>query len=141
MKIVYHKPDDVKEFDIEKYYKSLNRYGEVDKAKIKEALSILHYDPMHYSVLVRVGVELLPDENSAREYYEAHRPSGDGEFERLRRITGYLVGSLERWNDGKKAEEADRVKHDVYSPENKDKIEALKEQLVEEEANSCKGKM
>ena len=34
-------------------------------------------------------------------------------FERLRRITGYLVGSLERWNDGKKAEEAARVKHTV----------------------------
>ena len=34
-------------------------------------------------------------------------------FERLRRITGYLVGSLERWNDGKKAEEAARVKHGV----------------------------
>ena len=34
-------------------------------------------------------------------------------FERLRRITGYLVGSLERWNDGKKAEEAARVKHSV----------------------------
>jgi len=34
-------------------------------------------------------------------------------FERLRRITGYLVGSLERWNDGKKAEEAARVKHEV----------------------------
>ena len=34
-------------------------------------------------------------------------------FERLRRITGYLVGSLERWNDGKKAEEAARVKHCV----------------------------
>ena len=39
----------------------------------------------------------------------------DGEcgFERLRRITGYLVGSLDRWNDGKKAEEAARVKHNV----------------------------
>lgn len=32
-------------------------------------------------------------------------------FERLRRITGYLVGSLERWNDAKKSEEAARVKH------------------------------
>lgn len=29
----------------------------------------------------------------------------------LRRITGYLVGTLDRWNDGKKAEERDRVKH------------------------------
>lgn len=38
---------------------------------------------------------------------------GDVPFERLRRITGYLVGSLERWNDGKKAEEHDRVKHTV----------------------------
>ena len=32
-------------------------------------------------------------------------------FERIRRITGYLVGSLERWNDAKKAEEHDRLKH------------------------------
>lgn len=34
-------------------------------------------------------------------------------FERIRRITGYLVGTLERFNDGKKAEEHDRVKHGV----------------------------
>ena len=32
-------------------------------------------------------------------------------FERIRRITGYLVGSLERWNDSKQAEEKDRIKH------------------------------
>ncbi len=32
-------------------------------------------------------------------------------FERIRRITGYLVGTLERFNDGKRAEEADRVMH------------------------------
>jgi ribonucleoside-triphosphate reductase len=37
---------------------------------------------------------------------------GDGvRFERIRRITGYLVGSLDRWNNAKKAEEKDRVKH------------------------------
>lgn len=35
------------------------------------------------------------------------------QFERIRRITGYLVGTLDRFNDGKKAEEADRVKHDI----------------------------
>ena len=34
-------------------------------------------------------------------------------FERIRRITGYLVGSLDRFNDAKLAEEADRVKHDI----------------------------
>ena len=32
-------------------------------------------------------------------------------FERIRRITGYLVGTLDRFNDGKRAEERDRVKH------------------------------
>lgn len=32
-------------------------------------------------------------------------------FERIRRITGYLVGTVERFNDAKKAEEKDRVKH------------------------------
>jgi ribonucleoside-triphosphate reductase len=34
-------------------------------------------------------------------------------FERIRRITGYLVGTLDKWNDAKKAEEKDRVKHGV----------------------------
>ena len=32
-------------------------------------------------------------------------------FERIRRITGYLVGSMDQWNDAKSSEEADRVKH------------------------------
>jgi len=34
-------------------------------------------------------------------------------FERIRRITGYLVGTLERFNNGKRAEEKDRVKHEI----------------------------
>lgn len=34
-------------------------------------------------------------------------------FERIRRITGYLVGNLNTWNDAKKAEERDRVKHGI----------------------------
>lgn len=37
---------------------------------------------------------------------------GEGvKFERIRRITGYLVGSVERFNNAKRAEVADRVKH------------------------------
>ncbi|MBR4748458.1 MAG: hypothetical protein IK083_02655 [Abditibacteriota bacterium] len=32
-------------------------------------------------------------------------------FERIRRITGYLVGSLEKFNDAKRKEESERVKH------------------------------
>lgn len=34
-------------------------------------------------------------------------------FERIRRITGYLVGTTARWNDAKQAEERDRVKHSL----------------------------
>ena len=37
---------------------------------------------------------------------------GEGrDFERIRRITGYLVGTIDRWNNAKRAEEQDRVKH------------------------------
>ena len=36
-------------------------------------------------------------------------------FERIRRITGYLVGTMDKWNDGKRAEEKDRIKHGVSS--------------------------
>lgn len=32
-------------------------------------------------------------------------------FERIRRITGYLVGTTDRWNNAKRAELRDRVKH------------------------------
>lgn len=32
-------------------------------------------------------------------------------FERIRRITGYLVGTMNKWNNAKRAEERDRVKH------------------------------
>jgi hypothetical protein len=32
-------------------------------------------------------------------------------FERIRRITGYLVGTVDRWNNAKQAELRDRVKH------------------------------
>lgn len=39
---------------------------------------------------------------------------GEGvKFERLRRITGYLVGTVDRWNDGKRAELTDREVHTI----------------------------
>lgn len=42
-----------------------------------------------------------------------HEHDGDCGFERIRRITGYLVGTLDRFNNGKRAEERDRVKHQI----------------------------
>lgn len=35
----------------------------------------------------------------------------DVKFERIRRVTGYLVGTLDRFNDAKRAEVSERVKH------------------------------
>ncbi len=34
-------------------------------------------------------------------------------FDRIRRITGYLVGTTDRFNNAKRAEERDRVKHGI----------------------------
>lgn len=43
---------------------------------------------------------------------------GEGvKFERIRRITGYLVGTLDRFNDGKRSEVNDRVKHNINGQE------------------------
>ncbi len=42
-----------------------------------------------------------------------HRKEETVAFERIRRITGYLVGTLDRFNNAKRAEEADRVKHGI----------------------------
>lgn len=54
-------------------------------------------------------------------YKFAHVP-----VERIRRITGYLVGTMDHWNDAKTAEEADRVKHSL------DRSEDLLASLEEE---------
>ena len=46
------------------------------------------------------------------------KPEAYGEgigFERIRRITGYLTGTVDRWNNGKKAELKDRKKHEFLS--------------------------
>ena len=128
MRIIYDNEFTTADFDLDRFYKSLNKYGEVSKEQITKEFENWHYDPLHYSCLVEIGVKLLPDEESARAYYNDHAKENQ-DFERLRRITGYLVGSLERWNDAKKAEEKARVKHALggqYTPEEKTAIEVLK---------------
>lgn len=47
------------------------------------------------------------------DYADLKFEFADVPFERVRRITGYLVGTLDRFNNGKRAEEHDRVKHTV----------------------------
>lgn len=57
--------------------------------------------------LAGITVTLINDD----EVDIAYMLKGVVPFERIRRISGYLVGTLDRWNDAKRAEEHDRVKH------------------------------
>ena len=48
----------------------------------------------------------------AQQAEQPQKRVGDGvKFQRIRRITGYLVGGLHRFNNAKRAEERDRVRH------------------------------
>ena len=47
------------------------------------------------------------------EYVELAYHYQNQPFDRIRRITGYLVGTLDRFNNAKRAEERDRVKHSI----------------------------
>ena len=53
------------------------------------------------------------DINVCGDEVELHYDLGVTPFQRIRRITGYLVGTLDRFNNGKRAEEKDRVKHSI----------------------------
>lgn len=51
-----------------------------------------------------------------KENQEVCKGVGEGVgFERIRRITGYLVGTTDRFNNAKRAEEKDRVKHGLQA--------------------------
>lgn len=52
----------------------------------------------------------MPDKSNSNSTEYSNRQLGEGiKFERIRRITGYLVGTLDRFNDGKRAEVEDRT--------------------------------
>ena len=62
----------------------------------------------------KYGKQLLGlDVHLDGEYVELTYHLRRAPFDRIRRITGYLVGTLDRFNDGKRAEERDRVKHSI----------------------------
>lgn len=58
-----------------------------------------------------IGLEIKVENED--EVTLSYTLKNDVPFERIRRITGYLVGTLDKWNDAKRAEERDRVKHQV----------------------------
>jgi len=66
---------------------------------ISEVESEIH-EPIH-------KLTIKPEGEHVSLNWERYPPR----FERIRRITGYLVGTIDRWNNAKKAEESERVKH------------------------------
>ena len=130
-RIIYHSESETEAYDLDRFVASLNKYGAVDKDAVAKAVENFGaFDPLHVSCLVEIGIKVLPEE-AAKKYFDDHKDwfESEPDFERLRRITGYLVGTLSRWNDAKKAEEAARVKHGLngqYTQEEKAEIETAK---------------
>ena len=135
-KIVYKSPEQVENFDLNRFAESLGKYAKISDKDIKEAMKDFDpYETMHVSCLVEIGTKLIEKkagEAKAKEYFNTYAEYFDeGKFERLRRITGYLVGTLDRWNDAKKAEEKARVKHSVNSAiDDAERLAALETQAM-----------
>ena len=74
----------------------------------KEAQSYVEYLENKYNrKLEKLDIN-IDGEYADLNYEFEHVP-----FERIRRITGYLVGTMDHWNDAKTAEERGRVKHSL----------------------------
>ena len=69
---------------------------------------------------------------------ERVRGKGIG-FERIRRITGYLVGTLDRFNNGKRAEEHGRVKHGLDTPVDIEVVKVSGLETVQEQETTAVG--
>ncbi|MCI8647907.1 MAG: hypothetical protein HFE76_14205 [Firmicutes bacterium] len=77
-------------------------------ASTQEALAYVDYLEEKYGRKLESLDVQLDGDYADLNYKFAHVP-----FERIRRITGYLVGTMDHWNDAKTAEESDRVKHSL----------------------------
>ena len=87
-------------------------YGEIKDLTIEEIKAyIKEVEETKQSEVVELN--LYADEESG--YIGRSAKVKPIPFDRIRRITGYLVGTLDRFNDAKRAEESDRVKHSLNS--------------------------
>lgn len=77
--------------------------GTIDQAE--KAAYTAYAKQKHGSALKKLVVNVDGD-NVILEYHLVKEG-----FQRIRRVTGYLTGTLDRWNSAKRAEEHDRVKH------------------------------
>lgn len=80
-----------------------------DALSQEEINAYIDYGKKKYSNREITGMTVKVD----GDYVDLQYNFADVPFDRIRRITGYLVGTLDRFNNGKRAEEHDRVKHSV----------------------------
>ena len=80
-----------------------------DALSQEEINAYIDYGKKKYSDREITGMTVKVD----GDYVDLQYDFADVPFDRIRRITGYLVGTLDRFNNGKRAEEHDRVKHSV----------------------------
>ena len=78
---------------------------------VKENIFMLAQDKITSIIVSANGYDISNGCDMVDVSYQIQGPK----FERIRRITGYLSGSLETWNDSKRAEERDRVKHAAFN--------------------------
>ena len=91
----------------------------IDGVEVKASAGFTESELKYYVQLVKskfpddeitkLEVGLVAGDDRVALHYEKRGKR----FERVRRITGYLTGDLNTWNDAKRAEESERVKHDV----------------------------
>ena len=80
-----------------------------DALSQEEINAYIDYGKKKYSDREITGMTVKVD----GDYVDLQYNFADVPFDRIRRITGYLVGTLDLFNNGKRADEHDRVKHSV----------------------------
>ena len=100
-KLIYYKKTEVKLMEI----KIEGQVSEEEKEYCLKQIQEKNPDKIITSLTIKQDGDYL---DCSYHYQEKN-------FERIRRITGYLVGTLDRFNNAKKAEVHDRVKHNRYS--------------------------
>ena len=120
---VYHKISAFKKIEIEAPYHELENAGHIcyiemdgdpsnNIEAVEKVVRKMHDEGIGYSS-INHPVDRCKDCGFSGIMNDKCPICGSTDIERLRRITGYLVGSLERWNNGKKSEEKARVKHNI----------------------------
>lgn len=105
-----------------KFWETINEHnkqkGAVSKMQVRSNFKMSAKEQEYYLNALKEKEGTL--DNISEVYFSLNKNNNDVDvdytikepkFERIRRITGYLTGDLNRWNNAKQAEEHDRVKH------------------------------